>query len=1311
MLTKNSLKKFLSLLVCLVMLFPYAVFSNSIDDVKGHWAEQQIRKWTDRGYINKYDDGSFRPDSPISRAEFMAIVNRSFSFTDKADIEYKDLKASVWYYEDVLKAVKAGYIVGNTDGTIRPEQNISNLEAAVIISRLLNLKSSNALDEAPRFKDDANIPQWGKSAVEAVSERGYMTGYSDGTFRPTQYITRAEVVAALDKCYLEHVKKTYDKQGTYSDGLVDGSVVIGAKDVTLQDMTINGNLILSEGIGDGNAYLKNIRVSGTTYIKGGGQNSINMENCSLGKVIIMKQDNKVRVLASGSTVIGNVEVSSGCRLEEAGITAGGFSTVVVLNDTPNNAIIQLSGDFDSVEIQADNIYVDILKGKIGKLSVAKTAQKTNISLASGVNIGNLVLDAPANITGNGTITSAQINMSGAVISVPVTNISKPDGVTVSIVNPSPASTGSAGSSGGGGGGGSSGSSGGSPSIPYVSIGSISSKTVSVNETISIGIVTDPSDASVSAQSSDTSKAVVIVSGHNISIKGVAPGIVTITVNCSRSDYRSNLISFTVTVDQPLTITPYFTLAEWSLNTNRITLALNNDTFKDNVLNKSNFIFNNAPEGLSVNMVTYLNATTATLYMNFNGTDFDSDIDNFNISILASETASNRKLTSNSLKIYANSKDVDTSAPRVERVTLLSLTSMQVIFDEAVDKTTAEDPSNYTFNNDLGNALSAILSSEDRRTVTITTKEHEPNRSYKITIRNIKDGSNNVCNITRNYMSSIVENDTLMPLVSNIDAVYDNELKVTFNERVQAENGARIAVSFGNIPSYADFVWVGNKVINNERTMVFKANKFMGTGDTVDQNSSFTGSAFTMGNGVEYTIEKISYVKDLHNNQYAVDSTDKDTFMGTSVPNDKPSVAAIEQINAKTIKIVFSEPLISPGGSIISADASHTVFNISDTDPEGFLNDEGYSTIELTIASGYITYGTIYKFDLSSVVGLTDFCGTWVKDQCDTDTDLTKYTEIQATYVDNIPPFIEYVEAVSNKRLKVVYNEDLQSTEPRYTIKNEIGNVVVKSGLKGYLSDTEKNVIYVPFEAELDTDSVYMLMPMVGAKDIAGNIENTVGVEYYFLPSSTPETQYISGVAINDAQTIEIHLNCRTAGNDSISVKEKDTDVELANQLTVENSIGYNGPTRDVTVTLKEPIMEDKTYIVTVGGTSVGASELCIPVSYWLDGIAVDGGLDIDNDGIITFSGWNVENYVVYVVYNNISVLVVPSSPTGYFNAKSIMDRLSTGQEYFIQVYRAVIPHESSGGVWTSEYAEYSEQNTDGFVKEDHIFYIVKFIKL
>ena len=226
-------------------------------DVSGHWAEASIQKWVDAGVINGYTDGTFRPDNGITRAEFVKIVNGLFGFKVEGTASFTDVADGAWYAAEVRKAVYEEFVSGYEDGTYRPDMGISRQEAAKIIDTILDMegKDETALD---LFGDKASVPDWSKNSLIYMVQKGYLSGYPDGTLRPAAGITRAETVALLDRV----AGKVYNEAGIFGpesgSETIDGNVTVAVEGVTLQNITINGDLHVTAGVGEGDATFEDV---------------------------------------------------------------------------------------------------------------------------------------------------------------------------------------------------------------------------------------------------------------------------------------------------------------------------------------------------------------------------------------------------------------------------------------------------------------------------------------------------------------------------------------------------------------------------------------------------------------------------------------------------------------------------------------------------------------------------------------------------------------------------------------------------------------------------------------------------------------------------------------------------------------------------------------------------------------------------------------------------------------------------------------------------------------------------------------------
>ncbi|MEK3881159.1 S-layer homology domain-containing protein [Paenibacillus sp. FSL M7-0420] len=208
----------------IVLLFVLLPFTRSyadagqMADIKGHWAESDIQQWLDQGLINGYPDHTFRPGAEVSRGEFVALVNRAYKYSDTKAISFKDLKPENFAYIEVQKATAQGYISGFSDNTFRPDKPITRQETAVILSRILGFDSKGATASVSSL--DANlIPAWSRPAVQYLLDQGIMSKNADGTFQPQRNMTRAETVVVIKKA-LALGTVVYDQAGTFGESAI-----------------------------------------------------------------------------------------------------------------------------------------------------------------------------------------------------------------------------------------------------------------------------------------------------------------------------------------------------------------------------------------------------------------------------------------------------------------------------------------------------------------------------------------------------------------------------------------------------------------------------------------------------------------------------------------------------------------------------------------------------------------------------------------------------------------------------------------------------------------------------------------------------------------------------------------------------------------------------------------------------------------------------------------------------------------------------------------------------------------------------------
>lgn len=294
-------------------------YSDNFDDITNHWANEEIEKCFERQIITGFPDGSFRPDDKITRAEFITLVNRAFALTETSEINFVDVKQTDWYYSEIGKAIKKGFVLGCQDGTIRPEQFITREEVAVMLFRVLDMQISNDLDSISLFTDAEDIANWSKTQVNEIVKLGFMIGCYNGEFKPQSLITRAESAVILNRILESFEPIILDEESLYTLGIVDVNIEITNENIILKDTIIIGDLIISEKVGKGTIELENVIVEGTIYVKGG------------------------KIIASG--VFNNIIISSpNVRF----ILNNGTIEYLEISEQGENSIVKLSSDTEVV---------------------------------------------------------------------------------------------------------------------------------------------------------------------------------------------------------------------------------------------------------------------------------------------------------------------------------------------------------------------------------------------------------------------------------------------------------------------------------------------------------------------------------------------------------------------------------------------------------------------------------------------------------------------------------------------------------------------------------------------------------------------------------------------------------------------------------------------------------------------------------------------------------------------------------------------------------------------------------------------------
>mgnify|MGYP001160560555 CR=1 len=175
------------------------------DDIAGSFAKDAIIRLYDKQLLSGTSDRIFSPKQPITRAEFITILDRVLGITPihSPISPFQDMKDKAWYYDAVTAAVQIGLADGTGAHTFEPSKPVTRQEAAVMLVRAF--KQSGINGSTSGYADAAQIADWADPAVGAVWSLGLMTGDTNDRFQPAAGMTRQETAEVIDRA-LQNVK-------------------------------------------------------------------------------------------------------------------------------------------------------------------------------------------------------------------------------------------------------------------------------------------------------------------------------------------------------------------------------------------------------------------------------------------------------------------------------------------------------------------------------------------------------------------------------------------------------------------------------------------------------------------------------------------------------------------------------------------------------------------------------------------------------------------------------------------------------------------------------------------------------------------------------------------------------------------------------------------------------------------------------------------------------------------------------------------------------------------------------------------------
>lgn len=427
----------------------------SFKDVsKDAYYYKAVQDLVEKGVIDGYPDGTFKPNNSVTRAEFSAFLAKILDLdtTDISNPNFKDVHTNAWYYNAVAALANQGLVGGYEDGTFQPNKQITRAEIAALLTRVCNLSADG---QATLPFADVPANSWYKEVVTALYQSKLVSGKTSTTFAPNDHATRAEATVFLHRADSQGLLPTM--ASAKIDAVTNEAVTIGGESykiadnlkgifntannsilkdgkigfvssnqtitkITSLELTASGqavgageaefskNVVLDGGNNtiDGNVKvagnyvsIKNVKVAGDFEVGKELQNDFYSENISVsGKTTINGGDNNTVVFTDAALN------AVGVNKQDVNVAAKGKTTikevVVTTNATitgDDNAVISKVTVNDGVEkldlkVKVDNVVVDTTKEMTlngKKIGTLELVKSTKITLGKGTQIENLVL--------------------------------------------------------------------------------------------------------------------------------------------------------------------------------------------------------------------------------------------------------------------------------------------------------------------------------------------------------------------------------------------------------------------------------------------------------------------------------------------------------------------------------------------------------------------------------------------------------------------------------------------------------------------------------------------------------------------------------------------------------------------------------------------------------------------------------------------------------------------------------------------------------------------------------------------------------
>ncbi|EZH66389.1 hypothetical protein DH09_10675 [Bacillaceae bacterium JMAK1] len=198
--------------------------ASSFEDVtSAHWAHEEINYILEEEIITGYSDGTFRPTNTISRSQTAVMLDRALDLDDVTEYrEYNDVNESHQNYDAIQRVSEAGVMTGGSDGSFRPSETLTRAQMSAVLTRAFELEA----DRSVEFKD-LNESHWAYEEIAPVVTNYISTGKNDGTYSPSEHVSRAQFSIFMARALNEDFRTSSTNETFYGGDWTFDGISIG----------------------------------------------------------------------------------------------------------------------------------------------------------------------------------------------------------------------------------------------------------------------------------------------------------------------------------------------------------------------------------------------------------------------------------------------------------------------------------------------------------------------------------------------------------------------------------------------------------------------------------------------------------------------------------------------------------------------------------------------------------------------------------------------------------------------------------------------------------------------------------------------------------------------------------------------------------------------------------------------------------------------------------------------------------------------------------------------------------------------------